>query len=102
MGWTDGKRTVSGLPMKSLQLRHVLLDPLRTIAFDLANQRRHVDGAAQSIENVYVVGDPTNGDRRALVLLADPGQVGVDSLPKDCFHQQGLSVLRGEDDVEVN
>src|SRR4051794_25200232 len=42
MGWTDRKRAVAGLPAKSPQPRPVLLDPLRTIPLDLANQRRQV------------------------------------------------------------
>src|SRR5262249_52729220 len=48
MGWADRKRAISGLPMESLQLRLVLLDPLRTLAFELANQRGDIDRATQA------------------------------------------------------
>jgi hypothetical protein len=88
--------------VKTLQRRIVLLDPLRAVALELANERRYLDRATETIQDMDMVGDAANDDSRAFVLLTDPGQIGMSAFPEDLVHQQGFAVLRREDDVNVN
>jgi len=88
--------------LKCVQLRIVLLDPLRTIPFEFANQRRHVDGAAQTTQNMHMIGHAANHDGRTLLLVANPGQIGVSPFPEGFVYQERLAFLRGKDEVHVD
>src|SRR5262249_26349900 len=102
MRWADRKRTVAGLPVKTLQLRLVLLNPLRTIPLDFSNQRRQVNRTTKTSQDMHMVGHTANDDSRTFLLSADPGQIGVSRFPKGAVPEEGLAFLRGKDDVDVN
>lgn len=98
MRGADGKDPVTALPMETRISSALGLQPLGRSRLDLLHQLRRRTGARVSDQQVDVVGHGTRLQQRALLVLHDAADVGVEFIP-NVIRQPRFAPLRGEDQM---
>ena len=100
LGMAHGKNTVAFLPRKRSQMRKGLVNPARRIGLEISNKRRNGFVRPPTKQNVDMVGDAANFQRRAMFAANDAAKIVVNSRA-DVIGQPRFTMLGAEDKVEL-
>ncbi|HZZ81066.1 MAG TPA: hypothetical protein VFE62_21370 [Gemmataceae bacterium] len=89
---TERERTVAVLLMEVADMGLFDLDPFRRIAFQFADKARDVESLRQPHQQMHVVRDAADNDGRAILILANAGEIGVHAIAKCLVGQEWLAV----------
>ena len=99
---TDGKRSVTALPIELGWTRALRLDPLGRFAFEFSNQSFEGNVFRLPTEDMNVIFYTAYDQRRGLKILASSGQVSMNAVAKLIVLQKWFSVFGGKDDMQVD
>ena len=99
---TYRKCPVSGLPCKFFHLWETSLNPKVGTAFQFLDQIGQGNTAAQLKQDVYMIGNTANQNRRTIPFSGDPSKEGMNLLANDVIGQEWEPIFRREDDVQID
>ena len=102
-GWTDGEDAKAGLPCEPSHPEGIFVfEPEAGDSFQFLDPIGLGYGAAESGEDMHVVCDAADDDRRAIEFIGDIAEEGVGFVPERAVEQPGFTVLGGEDAVQID
>ena len=98
LGCADGKRAITGLPMKLIVARALRAQPVCGIGFQLACHVRDGVRARQAKEQMNMVGNAADLDRVAIESIEDARKIGVE-FGQRCIVENRVAVFGAEHEM---